>query len=102
MGLLCGVFSFGQSFCDDQLRQIDFVLQQVRNDLLRIAVASWLVFLRVDRWRKHLRFCTLDVSLFEHKIQTGLNNGDHHSTIVSSYGLQHNRQLESSTTLAVA
>ena len=72
MRLLRGVVGFGQGFRDDELRQVDLVLQEVRDDLLRVI------------------FGALDIALDEHLAQASVDHGHDEPAVVSSNGLPSN------------
>jgi hypothetical protein len=62
--------SLRESLGDDELRQVDLVLQEIRNDLLRVG------------------FGTLNVALDEHLTQTGVDDGDDETAVVTTDGLR--------------
>lgn len=70
MCLLRGVVGFREGFGDDELRQIDLVLQEVRDDLLGVVLGA------------------LDVSLDEHFPQARVDDGHDEAAVVATNSLR--------------
>lgn len=91
VGLFTCIVHFRQSLRDHELRHIDFVLQEVGNNLFRVAASAEMSEeaqrgRRTGRWNG-LRLGSFHVPIDQHFVQARLNNGGDQPTIVPSNSL---------------